>query len=141
MKKLILMAMLLCFATTAVAQMPKTPDPQQQQIIKNAEAERMKTYNQKGNTLKQTDFKKLDEQDKKTQQALKEQEKQAKAAADAAKEQKKAYEEQEKKARSPISVTLSGRLTDPSAVHLANAYFPILFRLPGRVTERRLAQR
>ena len=95
MKKFLLMAVLCCFAATMYAQTPTTPDPQQQQVLKQAELNREKQFNENKQSL--NDGKKVADQNvksmEKQQKALKQEQEQAKAAADAAKEQKKAYEE------------------------------------------------
>ena len=64
MKRYILIAAIfLAGASMARAQSPRTPDPQQHQMIKNAEASRMKTYNDKSKPrLKYTDLNRLNKE-------------------------------------------------------------------------------
>ena len=101
MKKLILMALLCCFAAAPVALAQNNVNDPAAQAVRQSQMKREKNYNENKQAL--TDGKKAADQSvksmEKQQKALKEEQQQAKAAADAAKEQKKAYEEQEKKAK------------------------------------------
>ena len=65
MKKVLFITMLFLAAATlsARAQMPRLPDPSQHQMIRNAEASRMKTYNDKSKPhLKAPNLKRLNRQ-------------------------------------------------------------------------------
>ena len=65
MKKVLFITMLFLAAATlsARAQMPRLPDPSQHQMIRNAEASRMKTYNDKSKPhLKAPDLERLNRQ-------------------------------------------------------------------------------
>lgn len=76
MKKLLFIsALFLAIASTVYAQAPRTPDPQQQIMIRNAQSRYMNSTNDKSKPhLKPTDLKRVTEQNDQDMKALKEQE-------------------------------------------------------------------
>lgn len=80
-KVLFISALFLAIASTVYAQTPRTPDPQQQTTIRNAQAGYMKSTNSKDKPhLKQTDLDRVTKQNEQDMKALKEQEKVNRAA-------------------------------------------------------------
>jgi len=74
-KVLFISALLLAIASTVCAQTPRTPDPQQQSMIRNAQSSYMKSTNDKNKPhLKPTDLNKVAKQNDQEMKALKEQE-------------------------------------------------------------------
>ena len=74
-KVLFISALLLAVASTMSAQTPRLPDPQQQSMIRNAQASYMKSTNDKNKPhLKPTDLNKVAKQNDQEMKALKEQE-------------------------------------------------------------------
>ena len=84
MKRMILIAVLFCLASAPMAMAQRgtystrqqfvKPESASEALVRRAEANYKKAYNHKGNTLKPTDFNKLDRQNAKELAAMKEQE-------------------------------------------------------------------
>lgn len=75
-KVLFISALFLAIASTVYAQAPRTPDPQQQTMIRNAQSSYMKSTNNKSKPrLQLTDLDKVTKQNDQDMKALKEQEK------------------------------------------------------------------
>lgn len=75
-KVLFISALFLAIASTVYAQTPRTPDPQQQTMIRNAQSSYMKSTNNKDKPrLKPTDLDKVSKQNDQDMKDLKEQEK------------------------------------------------------------------
>ena len=75
-KVLFISALFLAIASTVYAQAPRTPDPQQQSMIRNARSAYMKSNNNKDKPhLQPTDLDRVTRQNEQDMKALKEQEK------------------------------------------------------------------